>query len=80
MSKIVKEKKLTYSEWWESPIETINGYKTEEGKYITHGMYVKYFYKMIQRIVFSKGYEFDDEKQLKREIATLIYNLSEETK
>jgi hypothetical protein len=73
-------RKLTYQEWWNSPIETSCGYRINaSNQIITNGNYVREFFNKVKNLVEKKGYEIKDEKQLKSEIATLIYNLSEDS-
>ena len=71
--------KKTYREWWYSPIETIGGYRVDnKNRTITNGMYVKDFYNRLTNILKEKGYEIDNENKLKNEVATFIYNLSDD--
>ena len=71
--------KKTYKEWWNSPVETIAGYRVNNKKQIiTNGMYVRDYYNRLTNILKSKGYEIDNENELKNEVATFIYNLSDD--
>ena len=82
MSSTIEKKQIyTYNRWWNTPIDTPAGYRVEKGnnKIITNGAYIRDFYNKLKKIIESNGYEIDDEKQLKSEVATLIYNLSEDT-
>ena len=82
MSNIVEKKRIyTYDRWWNMPIKTPVGYRVDRlnNKIITNGAYIRYFYSNLKKLIESKGYEIEDEKQLKSEVATLIYNLSEDT-
>tara|TARA_Y100000389_G_C17357804_1_gene462056 strand:- start:13 stop:273 length:261 start_codon:yes stop_codon:yes gene_type:complete len=73
--------KKNYRKWWSSPIETISGYRVDnknKNRIITNGMYVKDFYNRLTNILKKKGYEIDNENKLKNEVATFIYNLSDD--
>ena len=71
--------KKTYKEWWNSPIETIGGYRINSNdEVITNGSYVKEFYSRLYNLIKTNGYEIKDEKTLKNEVATFIYNLSDD--
>ena len=71
--------KKTYKEWWNSPIETVGGYRVNSNdKVITNGCYVKEFYSRLHNLIKTNGYEIKDEKTLKNEVATFIYNLSDD--
>ena len=75
---IEKPRRKKYNEWWNSPIETVCGYRIKEKKVVTHGNYVREFYGRLKNIIESKGYKIEDEKRLKSEVATFIYNLSDD--
>ena len=76
---IEKPVKKTYRQWWYSPIQTIGGYRVNNAdKIITHGMYVKDFYNRLTFLLKKNNYEIKDEKILKNEVATFIYNLSDD--
>ncbi len=76
---IERDIKKTYKEWWNSPIETVGGYRVNnDDKVITNGDYIKDYYKRLCNLVKNHGYEINDENRLKNEIATFIYNLSDD--
>lgn len=73
-NRIVKEKNLPYGEWWRSKVSGSDlDWKT------THGDYIVGFYASLKSLLHSQGRDIINEKQFKREIATLIYNLSDES-
>mgnify|MGYP005645889995 CR=1 FL=1 len=73
-NRIEKEKHLSYGDWWRSRVSG-----SGDDWNITHGDYVVEFYKSLQSLLHSQGRHIINEKQFKREIATLIYNLSDES-
>ena len=75
---IVRPKKFTYGEWWESPIKGASDEGMDEAGGVTHGMYVVDFYRSLRHLLISHGYDITNEKEFKSEIATLIYNLSDD--
>lgn len=80
-NRIVKPKKKSYKEWWDSPVECVreNGiWETNRGKPVTHGMYVKDYYNRLKTLLANQGYDITDEKGFKCEIAGLIYTLSDD--
>ena len=71
-----KRKTQLYSTWFDSPIKD----STEDWREnMTHGQYIRKFYKHIETIIRAHGYKIKDEKQFKKEIATYIYQLSDES-
>ncbi len=77
-NRIIKPKKYSYDSWWNSPVQSIgNNWNSSSGP-VTHGMYVKDFYYRLHSILTSNGYTITNEKEFKNEIATLIYNLSDD--
>ena len=79
LNSIVEKPRIkTYKEWWNSPIETIGGYRFKNGKIETNGNYVREFYERLKNIIDSRGYRIENENILKSEVATFIYNLSDD--
>lgn len=77
-NRIVRPKKYTYKTWWSNPVEsTQDEWETSYGN-ISHGMYVVNFYNNLRALLASEGYNIKNEKQFKSEIATFIYNLSDD--
>lgn len=75
-NQIRKRKTQPYSTWFESSIkDTTEGWQEN----ITHGQYIRKFYTQIETILRAHGYNIKDEKQFKKEIATFIYQLSDES-
>jgi len=72
----VKNLSQSYADWFRSPIED-SGENWREN--ITHGEYIRYFYAKLKRIIQEKGFNINNEKQFKSEIATFIYQLSDES-
>ena len=75
---IVRPKKFTYDEWWQAPVKGVNGDWATRQFPVTHGMYVTDFYYSLHKLLVSQGYDITNEKEFKSEIATLIYNLSDD--
>ena len=77
-NQITRPKKFTYDEWWKSPVKGIRGEWMDGDVVVTHGMYVRDFYRSLRHLIISRGYDITNEKEFKSEIATLIYNLSDD--
>ena len=80
-NRIVKPKKMSYDEWWQSPVQCISDagiWETSEGTPVTHGMYVVRYYNNLKNLLTAQGYDISDEKGFKNEIATMIYTLSDD--
>jgi hypothetical protein len=75
-NQITKVSSQSYQDWFHSPIED-SGENWKENK--THGEYIQYFYTKLKRIIQANGFNINNEKQFKREIATFIYQLSDES-
>lgn len=79
-SGIVQPKKHSFNYWWNTPVETNEKreWLRPDGTEITHGMYVKMFYRNLYSIITRNGYTIKDEKQFKNDLTLFIYKLSHE--
>ena len=77
-NRIVKPKRYSYESWWNSPVQSTGSNWNSRSGTITHGTYVKDFYYRLRSILIDSGYTITDEKEFKNEIATLLYNLSDD--
>tara|TARA_Y100001970_G_scaffold83661_2_gene105741 strand:+ start:822 stop:1070 length:249 start_codon:yes stop_codon:yes gene_type:complete len=66
----------SYKEWFHSPVKD-SGKDWKNNK--THGEYIQYFYAKLTQIIRENGFNINNEKQFKSEIATFIYNLSDQS-
>ena len=75
-NKIMKNRFQSYEEWFRSPIED-SGENWKKNR--THGEYIQYFYEKLIHIIRENGFNINNEKRFKSEIATFIYQLSDES-
>lgn len=76
---IVPEKRLSYSCWWNKPIDAYDkNFWHSDSNPVRHGQFVVNFYNNLKKILEKNKYVIKDEKRFKREIATFIYQLSSE--
>jgi len=77
-NRIVRRKKYSYEWWFDAPIQSIVNQEENQEDLMTHGEYVKKFYYKMKNLLNEMGYDIDEEKEFKNEIATLIYKLSDD--
>ena len=75
-NQIKKNQSQAYEDWFRSPIED-SGENWKENR--THGEYIRYFYTKLKQIIQENGFNINNEKQFKSEIAIFIYQLSDES-
>ena len=77
---ITSPRKMSYADWLKSPVmDAKKDWTFNDGEYYTHKDFIMDFYKDLVDIMHSCGYNIEDEKEFKREIATFIYRLSKES-
>ena len=77
-NKLIVPRKQTYKDWFKTPIYHVT-YDSENPKdTLTHGEYIKYFYKTLKGVIKNNEMRIIKEKEFKNEIATFIYRLSDE--
>ena len=83
---ITSPRKMSYKKWLLSPVMELSEddssvYKKvylRDGDYFTHKDFIYYFTKDLIDVLFEAGFNIENEKEFKREVAIFIYRLSKE--
>ena len=83
---VTSPRTMSFKRWLSSPVMDIdnpndteyNRRTCDNGDWYTHNDFILYFIDGLLRVIHSAGYNIEDEKQFKNDIAIFIYRLSRE--
>lgn len=82
---VTSPRKMSFQSWLGSPVMEVDGQNNidyartfDNGDRYTHNDFILHFIDGLFQVIHSAGYNIEDEKQFKNEIAIFIYRLSRE--
>ena len=82
---ITSPRKMSFQSWLNSPVMEIDNQNDidyactfDNGDRYTHNDFILHFIDGLLHVIHSTGYNIEDEKQFKNDIAIFIYRLSRE--
>ena len=72
---------MCYKNWLKTPVRDMNeDWTFDNGNDYTHLHFIRDFYNDLLKVIQDSGYDIDDEKEFKRDVALFVYRLSSEPK
>lgn len=82
---VTSPRTMSFKSWLSSPVMELDNrndinyaYTFDNGDRYTHNDFILHFINGLFRVIRSAGYNIEDEKQFKNDIAIFIYRLSRE--